>query len=107
MSRLDREGRYAFVVYDPPAPGLPWLSVCIGPDGKLRAVEAFDTLAGAHARTAECAEMLRAGRINALSIVPTLARVLLQNAALFRGAGAFGVSGVAGTWHGSTSKAWT
>ncbi len=35
----------------------------------------------------ECAEMLRAGRINALSIVPTLARILLQNAALFRGAG--------------------
>jgi hypothetical protein len=57
LSSLDREGRYAFVVYDPPAPGLPWLSVCIGPDGKLRAVEAFDTLAGAQARTAECAEM--------------------------------------------------
>jgi acyl-CoA synthetase (AMP-forming)/AMP-acid ligase II len=36
----------------------------------------------------ECAELLRAGRINALSIVPTLARVLLQNAALFQGVGA-------------------
>ena len=56
MFDQDREPRYAFVVYDPPAPGLPWLSVCVGPDGKIRAVETFDTLAGAQARTAECAE---------------------------------------------------
>lgn len=36
----------------------------------------------------ECAELLAAGRINALSIVPTLARVLLQHAELFRKVGA-------------------
>jgi hypothetical protein len=48
--------KYAFVVYDPPAPGLPWLSVCVGPAGKIFAMEAFNTLEGAQARTAECAE---------------------------------------------------
>ncbi|HVZ35014.1 MAG TPA: class I adenylate-forming enzyme family protein, partial [Polyangiaceae bacterium] len=36
----------------------------------------------------ECAELLRGGRVNALSIVPTLARVLLQNATLFHEVGA-------------------
>ena len=48
--------RYAFVIYDPPAPGLPWLSVCVGPFGKVYAVEAFDSLERAQARTVECAE---------------------------------------------------
>jgi acyl-CoA synthetase (AMP-forming)/AMP-acid ligase II len=36
---------------------------------------------------AECAELLSRGAINALSIVPTLARVLLANASLFRAVG--------------------
>ncbi|MDR7039783.1 hypothetical protein J2X36_004561 [Methylobacterium sp. BE186] len=57
MFRRDHEAQYQFLVYDPPAPGLPWLSVCIGPDGKIRGVETFDTRAGAQARTAECAEL--------------------------------------------------
>ncbi|GLS71685.1 hypothetical protein GCM10007890_36980 [Methylobacterium tardum] len=48
--------RYAFVVYDPPVPSLPWLVVCIGPDGKVHAVEAFATLEDAQAKTSECAE---------------------------------------------------
>lgn len=53
----DNAKHYQFLVYDPPAAGLPWLSVCIGPDGTVRGVETFDTLADAQARTAECAEL--------------------------------------------------
>jgi hypothetical protein len=49
--------RYTFVVYDPPAFGLPWLSVCLGPDGNVRAVEAFNTRARAEACTTRCAEL--------------------------------------------------
>ena len=47
---------YAFIVYEPSTPGLPWLAVCLGPGGKVRAVEAFDTAEAAHARVNECAE---------------------------------------------------
>lgn len=56
MRKDDRNGRYIFTVYDPAGPGLPWLSVCIGPDNRVMGVEAFDTLEDAQARTAECAE---------------------------------------------------
>jgi hypothetical protein len=56
MLKHDRLARYIFTVYDPAAPGLPWLSVCIGPDGRVMGAEAFDTLEDAQARTAECAE---------------------------------------------------
>lgn len=56
MLKHDRIARYVFVVYDPAAPGLPWLSVCIGPGRQVLGVEAFDTLEDAQARTAECAE---------------------------------------------------
>jgi len=56
MLKHDRIARYTFIVYDPAAPGLPWLSVCIGPDGRVVGAEAFDTLEDAQGRTAECAE---------------------------------------------------
>ncbi|GEP03685.1 hypothetical protein [Methylobacterium oxalidis] len=35
--------RYQFIVYPPPVPGAPWLSVCIGPDGRVLDSEAFAT----------------------------------------------------------------
>ncbi|KQO99330.1 hypothetical protein ASF33_06775 [Methylobacterium sp. Leaf92] len=35
--------RYTFVVYAPPEPGLPWLSVCIGPNGRVFDSEALAT----------------------------------------------------------------
>ncbi|MDR7039219.1 hypothetical protein J2X36_003992 [Methylobacterium sp. BE186] len=57
MFSHDQQVRYTFLVYDPPAAGLPWLSVCIDPDGTVRGAETFDTLADAQARTAECAEL--------------------------------------------------
>ena len=56
MIKHDQLVRYIFIVYDPAAPGLPWLSVCIGPDGRVLGAEAFDTLEDAQAKTAECAE---------------------------------------------------
>jgi hypothetical protein len=56
MLKHDRIARYIFTVYDPAAPGLPWLSVCIGPDGRVMGAEAFDRLEDAQAKTAECAE---------------------------------------------------
>lgn len=56
MIKHDRVARYIFIVYDPAAPGLPWLSVCIGRDGRVMGAEAFDTLEDAQAKTVECAE---------------------------------------------------
>ena len=57
MPTRESDGHYTFVVYDPPASGLPWLSVCLGPDGAVRAVEAFNTKARAEACTTKCAEL--------------------------------------------------
>ena len=34
---------YRLAVYEPPLPGMPWLSVCIGPDGRVLDSEAFAT----------------------------------------------------------------
>lgn len=34
---------YGVVVYNPPAPGLPWLAIRLGPHGKVLGVEPFDT----------------------------------------------------------------
>lgn len=35
MSDGTEDPRFQFVVYTPPAPGLPWLSVCLGPRGEV------------------------------------------------------------------------
>ncbi|GEP08154.1 hypothetical protein MOX02_61920 [Methylobacterium oxalidis] len=35
--------RYLYAVYPPPMPWMPWLSVCIAPDGHVLDSEAFAT----------------------------------------------------------------
>ena len=49
---------YTFAVYPPPAPGLPWLSVCIGPDGYVLDSEAFATREEAETVTQRAQEVL-------------------------------------------------
>ena len=41
---------YSFVVYKPPAPGLPWMAICLGPNGKVLRAEPFDTEEAAERR---------------------------------------------------------
>lgn len=48
--------KYAFVVYDPPEPGMPWLAVCIDPTGNILGAEAFDNRLDAQAKTTKCAQ---------------------------------------------------
>ncbi|AWN43662.1 hypothetical protein U8607_11300 [Methylobacterium durans] len=43
---------HVYVLYDPPARGLPWLSVCIGPDRRIFTAETFETQAAALQRMA-------------------------------------------------------
>ena len=50
---------YCFVVYPPAMPGLPWLSVCIGPDGNVLDSEAFATFEEADMVTTRAREVLR------------------------------------------------
>ncbi|WP_336490649.1 hypothetical protein [Methylobacterium nigriterrae] len=50
---------YCFVVYPPAAPGLPWLSVCFGPDGAIIDTEAFATFDEADLITQKARETLR------------------------------------------------
>ena len=47
--------RVIFATYDPPRPGLPWLSVCLHPDGRVIASLASDTRDEAEAETKRCA----------------------------------------------------
>ncbi|KAB1069326.1 hypothetical protein [Methylobacterium planeticum] len=56
----DDFARYTFTVYPPPVPGLPWLSVCIGPDGYVLDSEAFATQAEAMTVTQKAQEVLLA-----------------------------------------------
>ena len=47
-----------FAVYEPPAPGLPWLSVCLGPKDEIIGVKAFDSSEAAKAKNETCADRL-------------------------------------------------
>ncbi|WP_336491697.1 hypothetical protein [Methylobacterium nigriterrae] len=42
---------YRFAVYPPSQPGMPWLSVCVGPDGDLVDANSFATCEAAAAAT--------------------------------------------------------
>lgn len=44
---------YALVAYNPPADGLPWLVVCLGPQGRLVATVAANTAEEASFRLAD------------------------------------------------------
>ncbi|MER2263872.1 hypothetical protein [Methylobacterium oxalidis] len=46
---------YVFAVYDPPAPGLPWMCVCLCPDGRVVAATTYMTRREADAETERCA----------------------------------------------------
>jgi len=49
-------GNYRFAVYPPSEPGLPWLSVCVGPDGDVVDSNPFTTSAAAAAATRKAQE---------------------------------------------------
>ena len=48
-----KPSQFEFLVYPPPAEGLPWLAVSIGLNGNIFSVEAFDTPESAAAKTLE------------------------------------------------------
>ena len=50
--------RVRFVVYEPAAPGLPWLSVCLGPDDEIIGVTGCPSAEAAKAKTEACAARL-------------------------------------------------
>jgi len=50
---------YCFIVYPPASPGLPWLSVCLGPDGTVFDAEAFATFEEADIVTQKARETLK------------------------------------------------
>ena len=56
MSDREETSRYVFVIYEPAGPGLPWLAVCIAPDGTLKAATACTSLGEAQTRTTQTAE---------------------------------------------------
>ena len=49
---------YQFVVYDPPAPGLPWLTVCLSPSGEVIDAEAWVSFEEAQRMIEEAAQMV-------------------------------------------------
>jgi hypothetical protein len=57
-AELHPEG-YALAVYDPPADGLPWLVVCLGPEGRLVAAVTSHIADAARARIADFKAELR------------------------------------------------
>ncbi|MGU3329576.1 hypothetical protein ACLBXB_21865 [Methylobacterium mesophilicum] len=58
MSEKTTRSVYQFVVYDPPAPGLPWLTVCLGPSGEVLEAEAWTSLEEAQRMTEKAAQMV-------------------------------------------------
>ena len=54
----ERLARVRFVVYDPPAVGLPWLSVCLGPDNEVISMKPFDSAEAAKGASESCANRL-------------------------------------------------
>lgn len=62
-------GRVRFVVYPPPAPGLPWLSVCLGPDDEIIGVQGCASAEAARAKTEACAARL-ASKFENAQVVP-------------------------------------
>ncbi|AWN41569.1 hypothetical protein [Methylobacterium durans] len=50
--------RYLFAVYPPPMPGMPWLSVCIAPNGHVLDSEAFATVEEANLVTCRAQAVL-------------------------------------------------
>ena len=46
------------VFYDPPAPGLPWLSVCLGPNVEVIGVKSFASAVAAGAMNEACSDRL-------------------------------------------------
>jgi hypothetical protein len=48
---------FQFVVYNPPAPGLPWLSVCLNPSGVVVRSEAWASFEEARHMTEKAAQM--------------------------------------------------
>ena len=53
-----RLARVRFVVYGPPALGLPWLSVCLGPNDEVIGVKPFNSAEAALATNESCANRL-------------------------------------------------
>ena len=51
---------FSFVVYDPPAPGLPWRTVCLGPHGRVIGAETFDTAEAVRAEVERQAALFKA-----------------------------------------------
>ncbi|AWN41570.1 hypothetical protein [Methylobacterium durans] len=54
-SGADDAPTYTFAVYNPPAPGLPWVCMCLHPDGRVIAATTFRTRREADAETERCA----------------------------------------------------
>ena len=54
----ERLAQVRFVVYNPPAPSLPWLSVCLGPDDEVIGMKPFDSAEAAKAASESCAYRL-------------------------------------------------
>lgn len=63
----ERLVRVRFAVYDPPAPGLPWLSVCLGPNDQVLAVQAFASGEAAKAKSTASADRL-AGKFSGTQV---------------------------------------
>lgn len=53
----DDSTRCTFAVYQPSLPGLPWLSVCLGPNGQVLDAQAFVTPEDAHIVTQKAQEI--------------------------------------------------
>ncbi|AWN42708.1 hypothetical protein [Methylobacterium durans] len=64
MAGKDHGLSHTFIIYDPPAPGMPWISICVGPNRKISLSETFGTLAAAQARMAECVDVFVEGARN-------------------------------------------
>lgn len=58
MSEKADSSVYQFVVYDPPAPGLPWLTVCLSPSGEVIEAEAWTSFEEAQQMTEKAAQMV-------------------------------------------------
>ena len=56
---------YGFAVYHPPVPGLPWLAVCLGPNGRVLGAETFDNEEAAQCRVSELADSFKIARVGA------------------------------------------
>ena len=69
-SSLSYVARCPFVVYGPPAAGLPWLAICLGPDRLVHGAETFKTEAAARDCAKRCAgDFKRASNTRSAQVV--------------------------------------